>query len=210
MSAFPTSKRNHQSLHLIQTISKSANEQKIKSINRLDYYTPNKALFWGEEDQLAELVLMKSNIRARNLFILHAEVPVALYEDSTMGTTKKRNQMETKETTGKEENIKKKTKVQVHNLLIKHFQNGIWKYNPRLRVREICNFANVLPTSLLDDPKACLLAMLGCCTSNRCHKTHHMATDEEAKHIVNLLDKAIKNPEQICQPGAPAGEKNNY
>ena len=68
-------------------------------------------------------------------------------------------------------------------------------------------FANCSPSSLLNDPRACLLAMFGRCTSNWCYKTHCMATDDKAKYIVNLLDKAIKNPEQIRPTAGPAGEK---
>ena len=39
----------------------------------------------------------------------------------------------------KDDPNKKKLKVQLHELIAKHFQNGIWKYNPRLRLKEMCN-----------------------------------------------------------------------
>ena len=35
------------------------------------------------------------------------------------------------------------------------------------------------------------------CSSPYCKKIHHKATDEEAKHMIDILDKAINNPEQV-------------
>ena len=166
-----------------------------------------KHFFRAETDQLAEFILMKNNIHARNPFILHAEVPTALYEEPL----NKWNLAESNNTDGGTNNKdktqkKKKQWVEIHKLLAKHFKNGIWKYNPRLQSREICDFCNVAASSLLKDSRACLLAMFGQCQSNRCFKTHRMATDEEANHIISILDKAIKNLDQICR-GQEAGEK---
>ena len=38
-----------------------------------------------------------------------------------------------------------------------------------------------------------------------CKKTQIEATDEEAQHMVNILDKATKNPDQV--QAVSAGEK---
>ena len=164
-----------------------------------------KHFFRGEKDLLASFTVMKHNIRAKNLLIYHAETPSALYEETTdkgRNTSSDKRKQTEKET---ENEPKKKIKVQVHELLAKNFKNGIWKYNPRLRLKEICTYCNVLVSALNKDPKACLLGMFGRCNyGNRCFQTHRTATDEEANHISNLLEKAIKNPERIAHQ--PQGE----
>ena len=88
---------------------------------------------------LASFTVMKHNIRAKNLLIYHAETPSALYNESSKDTKlsrEKRKAPVSMEETNKED-IKKKPKVQMHELLVKNFKNGIWKYNPKLRLREI-------------------------------------------------------------------------
>ena len=166
-----------------------------------------KHFFRGETDLLASFTVMKHNIRAKNPLIYHAETPSALYNESSKDTKlsgDKRKAIVTTEETEKGDESKKKPKVHMHELLVKNFKNGIWKYNPRLRLREICNYCNVAVSSLNKDPKACLLAMFGRCNyGTRCYKTHRTATDAEAQHMSNLLEKAIKNPELIThqQPG---------
>lgn len=171
-----------------------------------------KHFFRGETDLLASFSVMKHNLRAKNPLIYHAETPSALYEEKTDTTSTKAGTKRKIETTMEEQkdDQRKKPKAQIHELLAKNFKNGIWKYNPRLRIKEICNFCNVSVSSLNTDPKACLLAMFGRCNyGNRCIKTHRTATDEEAQHISTLLEKAIKNPEQIAHqvPGETTATK---
>ena len=154
-----------------------------------------KHFFRGESDLLASFTVMKHNIRAKNPLIYHAETPSALYNEPSKDTKlsgEKRKRITTTDEPEKEE-IKKKPKVHMHELLVKNFKNGIWRYNPKLRLREICNFCNVSVSSLNKDPKACLLAMFGRCNyGTRCYKTHRAATDAEAQHISTLLEKVIK------------------
>ena len=40
-------------------------------------------------------------------------------------------------------NKKSKTKVEIYDLIRKHFTNGIWKVNPALRFRDMASFCNV-------------------------------------------------------------------
>ena len=47
--------------------------------------------------------------------------------------------------------------------------------------------------------------MLQICSRTYYKKTHHKAIYEEAKHVVNVLYKAINNPGQV--QAASAGEK---
>ena len=45
-----------------------------------------KYLFCGEPNQLAETVLMKNNIHARNALIYPAEVPIVIYGEESLTT----------------------------------------------------------------------------------------------------------------------------
>ena len=145
---------------------------------------------------------MKNNIRARSPLIYHIEVPSALYEDDTKPSATGKRTIEQQAGTSSKDTESptkpKRTKVQLHDLFLKHFTKGIWSFNPKIRFREMCKFCNVPVASLHKDPKTCFLGMFNRCSyGSKCNKIHRMATDEEATHIVNLLDKAIKNPEQI-------------
>ena len=46
----------------------------------------NTHFFRGETNQLAEFFLMKNNLRARNLLIYHAELPITLYGEESLPT----------------------------------------------------------------------------------------------------------------------------
>ena len=170
----------------------------------MDFNIANKHFFRGEQDALAEFIMMKNNIQARSPLIYHIEVPAALYnkdtkpnKTSTKGTVDK----QPGRTTGKETESPtkpKRSKVQLHDLFIKHFTKGIWSYNPKIKFRKMCKFCNIPVASLRNDPKTCFLGMFNCCSyRSKCNKIHRMAMNKEAMHIVNLLDKATKNPEQI-------------
>ena len=172
-----------------------------------------KHFFRGEKDTLAEFIMMKNNIRARSPLIYHIEVPTALYQDDTKGSTGKRKVDETNIIDGGTEPAApkppKKTKVQLHELFVKHFAKGVWAFNPKIKFREMCTYCNIPIASLHNDPSTCFLGMFNRCSYGaKCNKIHRMATTKEATHIVNLLDKAIKNPEQIVHNSTP-GEKGN-
>ena len=92
---------------------------------------------------------------------------------------------------------KVKPKLEIPDLLKKHFTNGIWKVNPYLRFRYLASFCNVHTSAISKDDKVCTISMFQRCYRPYYKKTHHKATDEEAKHMVNVLDKAIKNPDQV-------------
>ena len=87
--------------------------------------------------------------------------------------------------------------MKIHDLLRKHFSNGIWKVNPSLLFRCMAGFCNFHTSALSKDNKVCTLGMFQRCSSPYCKKTHRKATDEESKHMINVLDKSIKNPEQV-------------
>ena len=148
--------------------------------------------------------MMKNNIRARSPLIYHIEVPAALYKDDSKKTTGKQTIADQsgaiagKESGKDSKNKTKRAKVQLHDIFIKHFTKGIWSFNPKIRFREMCKFCNVPVASLHKDPTTCFLGMFNRCSYGaKCNKIHRMATTGEAQPIVNLLDKAIKNPEKI-------------
>ena len=83
---------------------------------------------------------MKSNLRALNLLVYHAELPISLYgEDSPPadGQTRKFNREE------KPIEDSRDNKVEIYDLLKKQFTSGIWKVNPYLRFRYLSSFYNV-------------------------------------------------------------------
>ena len=102
-------------------------------------------------------------------------------------------------------NKKAKPKVEIHDLLKKHFTNGIWKVNPYLRFRDLTSLCNIHTSALSKDNKVCTIDMFQQFSSPYFKKTHRKVTDEEAKHMINKMDKAIKNPDQV--QAASAGKK---
>ena len=128
-----------------------------------------KHFFRGEQDALAEFIMMKNNIRARSPLIYHIKVPAALYDKDTKPSktgTKRTIDDQAGTATGKEIDSPtktKRTKVQLHDLFIKHFTKGIWSYNPKIKFREMCKFCNIPVASLHNDPKTCFLGMFNCC-----------------------------------------------
>ena len=95
------------------------------------------------------------------------------------------------------DNKKAKSKVGIHDLLKNHFTNSIWKLNPSLQFRYIASFCNINTSVLLKEYKVCTLGMLYQLSIPYCKKTHQRPTDEYDQHMVNILDKAIKNPDQV-------------
>ena len=103
-------------------------------------------------------------------------------------------------------NKKANPKVEIHNLLNKRFTNGIWKVNPPLHLRDLASFCNVHTSAISKDDKVCTIGMFRQWSRPYCNNTHRKSKDEESNHIVNTLDKAIKNPNQF--QAVSAGEKS--
>ena len=57
-------------------------------------------------------------------------------------------------------NKKANHKLEIHDLLRKHFTNGIWKVNLSLRFRDMASFCNVHTSALSKYNKVCTLGML--------------------------------------------------
>ena len=56
-------------------------------------------------------------------------------------------------------NKKANPKVEIHDLLRKHFTNGIWKVNPYLRFRDLSGFCNFHTSVLSKDDNVCTLGV---------------------------------------------------
>ena len=56
-------------------------------------------------------------------------------------------------------NKKAKPKVEINDLLRKHFTNGIYKFNPSLHFRDLSSFCNVRTSALSKDDKVCTIDM---------------------------------------------------
>ena len=171
----------------------------------MDPNLANKAFLPWRQNTLAEFIMMKNNIRAQSPLFYHIKVPAALYEDNTKpkspGNKRRINEAATRNSRKEQTESPtkpKRTKLQLHDLFIKHFTKGIWSFNLKIRFREMCKVCNVPVASLHNDPKTCFLGMFNQCSyGSECNKIYRMATTEEATHIINLLDKAIKKTEQI-------------
>ena len=101
-----------------------------------------KHFFHGESNQLAEFVLMKNNPHARNPLIYHAEVPLALYRDDSLPADRKKLKFdrEDKPMEDSRGNKNANPKVEIHELLRKHFTDSIWKVNLYLHFRDMASF----------------------------------------------------------------------
>ena len=151
---------------------------------------------------------MNNNLRAKNPLIYHAEVPPALHSDDSLPAAgrKRKFYREYKPREYSRRNKKANPKVEIHDLLSKKLTNGIWKFNPCLRFRELASFCNVHTSDLSKDDRVCTIGMFHRCSITYCKKTHSKSTYEEAKHMVNLLEQAIKNIDQIKADSA--GDKS--
>ena len=83
------------------------------------------------------------------------------------------------------------------HLLEKYFTNGIWKVNPSLRFRYLSSFCKFHTSALSKDDKLFTIGVLQQFSSPYCKNNHRKSTNEEAKHMVNILDKSINNPDQV-------------
>ena len=157
--------------------------------------------FGGEASILASFQNMKNKIIANDPIIYHTDVPDKLIEDAA--TTPKRDLSPGTEVEAMTSPPIKKQKSHIHPLLYKHFVNNIWKVNPSVQVRDICAVCNCSVKSVVKDNASCFLNFFGKCKNPNCKKTHRTATDDEAQHIYNLLEKAVKNPQDIKKGGKP-------
>ena len=57
------------------------------------------------------------------------------------------------------ETRRKNPKVEIHDLLRKHFTNGIWKFYPSLRFRDLVSFCDFHTSALSKDNNVCTLGM---------------------------------------------------
>ena len=145
---------------------------------------------------------------AKYLDLSHISAPYPIYRRIPAHIWKKckfdREDKPTEDSRGNKK-AKANTKVEINDLLRKHFTNGIWKVNPYLRFRDLESFCNVHTSALPKGENVYTLGMFHLCFSPYWNKTHCKATYEESKHMVNILDKEIKNPDQV--QAVNAGDK---
>eukprot|EP00957_Ditylum_brightwellii_P003449 261473-Ditylum_brightwellii.AAC.1 len=77
------------------------------------------------------------------------------------------------------------------------FVDGVLKQVPNVTLYNICCFCNTTVTTLLLDDKRCTLYTMGMCHHKRCKCKHETALDIEAEHVLMLLEKAVKTPEDL-------------
>ena len=76
---------------------------------------------------MSEFLLTNNNLRVQNPLIYHAEVPLTLYRDDSPPAAGGKLKFD-REYKHREDSRRKKkanTKVEIHDLLRKHFTNGI-------------------------------------------------------------------------------------
>ena len=152
---------------------------------------------------------MKNKLRTWNPLIYYAEVTIALYGEDSLPAARKKIKLnrEDKPMEDSRGNKKANPKVEIYDLLKKHFTNGIWKVNPSLCFRDLASFCNVHTSALSKDNKVFTLGMFQRWSIPYYKKTHNKATYEEAQHMVNIMDKEINNPYQV--QAVSAGKKSN-
>ena len=150
---------------------------------------------------------MNNNLRAQNPLIYYEEVPLALYWDDSPPTAGEKSKFdrEDKPREYSRSNNKANPKVKIHDLLRKNFTNGIWEVNLSLRFRDLASFFNVHTSALSMEDKLFTLGLSHLWSSPYCKNTNLKATYEEAKHMINILEKAINNSDQV--QGVSVGEK---
>ena len=86
-------------------------------------------------------------------------------------------------------------------LLKKKIVDNILRVSNEASLTAIYKYSNTPVKALCPNTKRCALGMVGMCRSQNCTRSHTIPTDEEATHIVNLLEKAIKNSHEIKPAG---------
>ena len=167
----------------------------------------------GNLTTLAEFRNMMDKITAKDCSITHAEVPSAFF---TPTDTKKRKigDVEQPATPTRDRynpavppvTPSPERQTRVHPLLREKLLNNVMRVNPNMPIRKICTFCNTDLAKLSKDPSKCVLGMLGMCKSRFCRRRHLVASDAEAKHIVDLLEKAINDPEKLKQSEVKEGQ----
>ena len=104
---------------------------------------------------------MKNNLHARDTLICYAEIPIALNGEDSLPTSghKINSYRYEKPMEGIRSNKKAKPKVEINDLLKKHFTNGICKVNPYLCFRNLAIFCNVHISELSKNDKVCTLGI---------------------------------------------------
>ena len=133
-----------------------------------------KYFFHGETIQLAEFFLMNNNICAHNPLIYHSEVPITLYGEDSLPTAgqKRKFYREDKPTEYRRDNKNDKPKVDIHDLLKKHFTNCIWKVNPYIQLGDTASFCNINTSALSKEENIRTLGMLQRFSSPYCKNIH--------------------------------------
>eukprot|EP00957_Ditylum_brightwellii_P120885 9219694-Ditylum_brightwellii.AAC.1 len=151
----------------------------------------------GNTDVLMEFVAMKASLAVKNTCIRHAELPAGLIPTTLK---RKRDGPIASLTPIKKPNTMlpgPQRPTEVHPLLQKKLVNTVFKLNPLVLLKKVCDYCNILVMQLCPDKNVCASNMLGKCVWTECTRLHRVATDEEAKHVVALLDKAIANPDKV-------------
>ena len=73
--------------------------------------------------------------------------------------------------------------------------------NPSYSLTKLAKYCNTSLPALALDKSKCLLHFFGKCTLPQCTRKHVDASDEEADHLINLLEKAILEPEGLNARG---------
>ena len=205
----PWTKDYHLLNYLVQSRGARSDQKATKCGHRMDNHPPNEA-FLPRGIQSTGWICANTEqpLYAKSLDLSRISAPRPIYRWLPACSWEKRKlDREDKHMEDSQFNNKAKPKVEINDLLRKHFTNGIWKVNLSLRFRDLASFWYVHTFALSKENKVCTLGMFQSCSRPYCKKTYHKATYEEAKHMFNIMDKTIKNPDQV--QAVSAGEKSN-
>ena len=155
----------------------------------------------GNDNHLSEFKTMCDKVTSKDMSISHAEVSTALYENATPTVTGKRRNED-----GPKNPIEKKVKktqsaAKIHPKLKEKIFDTIMRKNPSYSLTKLAKYCNTSLPALALDKSKCLLHFFGKCTLPQCTRKHVDASDEEADHLINLLEKAILEPEGLNARG---------
>eukprot|EP00957_Ditylum_brightwellii_P034561 2620398-Ditylum_brightwellii.AAC.1 len=144
---------------------------------------------------------MSDMVAAKQTNITHAEVPDALFptaQSEKQRDTKHKWEEELASHPPQRQTTSNTKRVTVHPLLQSNIIDGIWRTAPGASLKDIARHSNVQVAQLTKTDN-CVHGYLNKCSFSWCNRKHVAATDAEAKRICSMLEKTIKNLEELVK-----------
>eukprot|EP00957_Ditylum_brightwellii_P165046 12565762-Ditylum_brightwellii.AAC.1 len=151
----------------------------------------------GKTTVLAEFTAMQTALAAKITHIMHSELPVTLIAQPAKHALETQGEGQPKHKQPRVDKAQETTReTDIHPLIKKEFAH-VHHVAPNATIKQMCNLCNVQPHQLVENNWVCLLNLFEKCMKKKCFREHRVATDQEAKNIVQKLEQARKNPERL-------------